>query len=106
MKDAPIVKVGEQYEFSGGQNVPIRDLAGKMKFVGISLIVLGIVQLAVFLFTWDWGSPLNAVFHILIGTWTHRAAAGFRKIVDTKGHDITHLMTSLRNLRSMYTLMY
>jgi hypothetical protein len=38
--------------------------------------------------------------------WTRQAARSFRMIVDTQGHDISHLMNALAVLNRMYTLIH
>jgi hypothetical protein len=43
---------------------------------------------------------------LLIGIWTLNAGKSFRLVVDTKGHDIPHLMNALNSLRKLYTLMF
>jgi hypothetical protein len=43
---------------------------------------------------------------LLIGIWTLNAGKSFRLVVETKGHDIPHLMSALNSLRKLYTLMF
>jgi len=56
-----------------------------------------------------WGIALYAgvtgLFFLLLGVWTRSAAGSFRKIVDTRGSDITNLMNALSSLQSMYGLL-
>jgi hypothetical protein len=52
------------------------------------------------------GGLVNGLIYLLIGMWTRSAAASFQKIVDTRGHDIGHLMDALGSLNRMYTLIY
>jgi hypothetical protein len=57
-----------------------------------------------------WGVVLNCaavgVFYLLMGVWTRTAAGSFKQIVETQGHDISHLMRALGSLHSMYALVY
>jgi hypothetical protein len=57
-----------------------------------------------------WGiaiySAAVAVFFLLLGAWTRSAGDSFRKIVETKGSDVTHLMDALGSLHGMYSLLY
>lgn len=57
-----------------------------------------------------WGVALNTaavgLFYLLIGIWTRSAGGEFQKIVDTAGRDISHLMSALSSLHSMYALVY
>jgi hypothetical protein len=57
-----------------------------------------------------WGIALsnavNGLLYLLIGAWTRSAARSFKKIVDTQGSDISHLMEALASLNKMYSLVY
>src|SRR5207247_1780886 len=57
-----------------------------------------------------WGiaasSALNGLIYLLIGVWTRSAAGSFKKIVETHGSDISHLMEALSSLTKMYSLIY
>jgi len=48
----------------------------------------------------------SGLIFLLIGLWTRSSAAEFRKIVDTAGRDIGHLMSALGSLHKMYSLLY
>jgi hypothetical protein len=48
----------------------------------------------------------SGLIFLMIGLWTRSAAAEFRQIVDTTGHDISHLMHALGALHRMYSLLY
>jgi hypothetical protein len=100
------------YEFTPPQNQNIRRLSRKMKFVGVFYIVgaalFGALGVVAYFFM-----PLAAIVYVvamipelLIGVWTTKAASSFRKIVDTKGHDIPHFMNAVTSLRKLYTLQY
>jgi hypothetical protein len=57
-----------------------------------------------------WGIALNAgvvgLFYLVMGGWTRAAGGSFQKIVDTQGSDVSHLMSALSSLHSMYALVY
>lgn len=57
-----------------------------------------------------WGIAINSgvigLFYLLLGSWTRSAAASFQRIVSTQGRDISHLMSALDALHSMYALVY
>jgi hypothetical protein len=57
-----------------------------------------------------WGiaisNAVNGLLYLLIGVWTRSAAGSFKKIVETQGGDIHHLMEALTSLNKMYTLIY
>jgi hypothetical protein len=46
------------------------------------------------------------LFYLVMGVWTRTAGGSFQKIVDTQGSDISHLMSALSSLHSMYALVY
>jgi hypothetical protein len=48
---------------------------------------------------------VTGLFFLLQGVWMRSSAASFRKIVDTKGNDITNLMNAVGGLKSMYGLL-
>jgi len=114
MREPKSILGGEQYEFTGGQSAPIRDLASKMRFVGAFLFIVGALQCAMILIIGviepaNLGAISNVitgVIYIILGVYTRRAAEGFRKVVSTKGRDITHLMSALRSLRSLYQVQF
>jgi hypothetical protein len=83
-----------------------------MKFVGIFYVIasvlIGLAGLAALFI-----APLIGVLYLilltpqlLIGIWTINAASSFKLVVDTRGHDIPHLMNALTSLRKLYTLMF
>ena len=100
------------YEFTIAQNESIRVLSRRMTFVGIFYVIasvlIGLAGLVALLI-----APLSGVLYIilltpqlLIGIWTINAANSFKLVVDTRGHDIPHLMNALTSLRKLYTLMF
>jgi hypothetical protein len=57
-----------------------------------------------------WGIAINTgvvgLFYLVMGVWTRMAGDSFQKIVQTRGSDISHLMSALSSLHSMYALVY
>ncbi len=98
--------VPKEHEFDISENETISGLSGWMGFVGIVLIVLGILQCIGGLLSLPYGILTlgQGVCLLMIGIWTWRASRSFRMIVTTDGSDITLLMDALRKLRSVYTL--
>lgn len=100
------------YEFTKAQNESIRVLSGRMKFVGIFHVIASVFigfagLVALFI------APLIGVLYLimlapqlLIGIWTINAANSFELVVNTRGHDIPHLINALSSLRRLYTLMF
>jgi hypothetical protein len=102
-----------EYEFTPVENQTIDDLAGKMRFVGLMGLILGVLLLGggvagLALNRGGAGSSVGLVFQgvlsLCVGLWTRSAAAGFQRIVDTQGHDIANLMSALGELRRVYAL--
>lgn len=50
-------------------------------------------------------SGIQAIILLLSGVYVRRASASFRKIVDTEGEDISHLLTALGALRGLFSLL-
>ena len=109
------------YEFNTSQNEIFRDLAKKMHFVGLLLLISGIISLIIgILVTFNLSSLqtedislssgingiLQGVFLLLIGIWTRKAAVSFSSIVKTTNNDIENLMSAMSELRKLYTLQY
>jgi hypothetical protein len=99
---APAAPLG-QYEFTADQNVVIGKLASRMRLAGIIQIVFGALQLVgncgmstgegslKFSST---ASPIYLAL-IVVGALMIAASISFRRIVDTEGRDISHLMEAL-----------
>lgn len=99
----------DSYEFGPKENDLISDLARKMRFVGMILVVVGVLSALsgiVTLNTEGLGHLFSGVIYVVVGSWTRRAAASFRRIVESQGGDIRNLMDALGNLKSVYTLKY
>jgi hypothetical protein len=105
---APVITQTEsvsQYEFTAEQNVTVGDLAAKMRFVGLFLILGGVLE-CLLVFAGHFGGLIAGLVNILLGVWTRSAADSFQQIVTTQGRDITHLMQALGDLLRMYRLQY
>lgn len=104
---------GSEFEFAAAQNDTIRVLASRMKWVGIFLIVWGILLgLGVLSDTHRVTSTpyrivqvlsvVPAVILFMFGVFTYAASQSFAKIVTTTGHDMTNLMEALNALKKLY----
>jgi hypothetical protein len=49
---------------------------------------------------------VTGLIFLLQGIWARSSAASFQKIVDTRGNDITNLMSAVGALRTMYGLVH
>ncbi|MBX9625854.1 MAG: hypothetical protein K2X82_18790 [Gemmataceae bacterium] len=101
-----------EYEFTPGQNEVIDRLARALSWVGIPLIVLGVLYAinsgVHFLKAGtdkNWAelvpaglAVLGAVFFFILSSWLSKAAAAFDRVAHTRGYDVTHLMAGLGNL--------
>ncbi|MGB5593509.1 MAG: hypothetical protein WBM62_05670 [Crocosphaera sp.] len=113
--------ISSNYEFNSSQNEIFKDLAQKMRFVGILLLVGGIFSIIVGLSLIFVGiflqkeeifidsgmsSIIQGILFLLISSWIRKAALGFFQIVKTTNNDIENLMNAISELRKLYTLQY
>jgi hypothetical protein len=115
--ETPPVVIRSEYEFDDAQNRVIDELAMAMVWVRVPLLVVGLLQgiiatgLALRLqrdgahIVGVLGHAMAAVVCFVLSGWLLRAAAAFSRITTTKGRDISHLMTGLRNLGSWFDLL-
>lgn len=95
------------YEFNEEENHVFSSLARRMRFVGLIVTAIGGFSMVAGLSTQISVSQLiAAVVYLLIGIFTVSAATSFRKVVQTQGSDISHLMEALRSLRKVYAILY
>ncbi len=106
----PQAQAGE-YEFSEPQNQVLRELFGAMRFVGIALMVLGLLAGGFGVRKMTAGRTDSAVAMALLavllfftGNWTRSASTSVQRIVSSSGNDITNLMAALMALRRVYSL--
>ena len=99
------------YEFTQLQEHTIASLAKAMRFVGIFMIIAGIVSgvgavIAIVggRFVTSIASAVGAVIDIVLGTYLRSSAASFQSVVDTRGSDIPNLMWALEQLRRFFNL--
>jgi hypothetical protein len=95
-----------QFEFTTAQEHLIRDLAVRMRIVGLFFIAIAIAPVLIELLATRQLRVVNLalLIYLLIGIWTRSAAASFQAVIETKGKDITHVMEALESLKSMYGL--
>ncbi len=110
---APVAPaVSSQYEFSYSETSIIGNLGSKMSFVGLFMLGIGLFFFVSVIIRWMKSSHLEvallllSLLFIVVGIWTHRAGREFRRVADTHGKDISHLMGALGNLLNLYTLLY
>jgi hypothetical protein len=98
------------YEFSTEHNTLFSNLASKLRTVGITFIVLGVLQSFLALINSGTFGILTGVaggvLFAVIGVLMVNAAGSFKLIVDTEGQDIDNLIQALRSLLSMYTIQF
>ncbi|MCU0427516.1 MAG: hypothetical protein MUF71_18025 [Candidatus Kapabacteria bacterium] len=98
------------YEFTPEQNSLFSNLASKLKTVGITFIILGVLQsFLAFANNGTFGiitGVLGGILFAVIGVLMVNAASSFKLIVDTEGQDISNLMQALNSLLSMYTIQF
>jgi hypothetical protein len=102
-----------EFEFTAAQNDTIRVLASRMKWVGVFLIVWGILLgLGVLSDTYRVTravyriaqvlSVIPAVILFTFRVFTYAELQSFAKIVTTTDHDMTNLMEALNVLKKLY----
>ena len=99
------------YEFTQLQEHTIASLAKAMRFVGIFMIIAGIVSgigavIAIVdgRFVTSIASAVGAVIDIVLGLYLTSSAGSFQSVVDTRGADIPNLMSALEQLRRFFNL--
>jgi hypothetical protein len=102
MTETPIE--ADRFEFSEGDNKVFSQLALRMRVVGIALLTWGVLQGPRVFGSGDLGAMVLALGLLATGVWTIMAAHGFRAIVQTQGSDISHLMSALKSVHNLYTL--
>ncbi|MDC0715561.1 hypothetical protein [Nannocystis bainbridge] len=110
----PPTSTPRNYEFSGPENIIIRQLVDAMRFVaaaslavGAFVLILGIAGLVTqgrAAIGPALGDFAEAVVFVLIGLWLQRAVDAFSRVIDTSGDDITHLLDALRELTRVFSL--
>lgn len=97
---------GGPYEFTLAQNETIASLARYMRLAGVALIVFGVVQLvgAFVVARSGWSLFVQGAVSLVLGVLAIGIAGRFRRIVDSRGRDIGHLMDALGGLRVMYAI--
>jgi hypothetical protein len=106
-----------EYEFTEGQNTVLNDLSKGMLWVRVPLYIVGLFQALIavglaFRLHRDgahivgiMGHGLAAIICFLLASWLFRAASAFIRVTTTTGHDITNLMTGIRNLAVWFDLL-
>jgi hypothetical protein len=101
-----------QYEFKPQENKIIGELAGKMHFVGLFLLAIGLLVIAIGVVPMDHrvvfhvGPIISGALTALVGLWTQRASVSLKSVVYTEGNDISHLISALEDLRKLYSLQF
>lgn len=91
------VSQAPQYEFGRHENAVFGDVARWMRVVAV-LSVLG-------LFTpLHFEGALGKMLTLVVSALLWLGARGFRRVVCTEGHDVTHLMEALDRLTTVLTL--
>jgi hypothetical protein len=104
---APVAsRPASEYEFTEADDVLFLGLAWQMNFVGLFALGIGIFVILIGAFLEHAGSILSGALYSVIGIWTHRASVSFRKIAETRGKDISHLLHAIHDLRKLYSLQF
>jgi hypothetical protein len=95
-----------QYEFKPQENKIIGELAGKMHFVGLFWLAVGVLMIGIGISVHDAGPIVSGTLACVIGLWTQRSSVSFKDVVYTEGRDISHLIAALEDLRKLYSLQF
>ena len=95
--------MSDGYEFNDHENSQFSTLASSMKFVGLVIIIMGGLNL-ISIISGNIPGVITGVILIAIGIWTRKAGSSMAEIVNTEGHDISHLMNAITNLGKLYNL--
>ncbi|OJW15695.1 MAG: hypothetical protein BGO49_15755 [Planctomycetales bacterium 71-10] len=101
-----------EYEFNDAEDRIIQDLGSKMSFVGLFMVGMGLCFAVSAIQRWsrvleiEIGLLFLTMLFIVFGIWTHRAGTEFRRVADSRGRDVTHLMAALASLLNCYRLIY
>ena len=106
-----------EYEFNEAENAVLNGLTQGILWVRIPLFIVGLFQALIavglaFRLERDgahiigiMGHALAAIVCFLLASWLLRAAAAFIRVTTTTGHDITNLMTGIRNLAYWFDML-
>jgi hypothetical protein len=98
------------YEFDAAQNATFANLATAMKFVAVAMMILSLVLGAatvVLARSTLAGSAILAPLAVAMGIMAaqqYAAAAHFRRIVATRGNDMSNLMVALEKMVIAYRI--
>ncbi len=96
------------YEFTTAENKAIGELGGQLRLVGILGMVYAIASIVSMLVAIRSTGRINIdvqpFFAFMIAFWFIKAGKSFRLVTETKGNDISHLMTALDYLRYVFGL--
>lgn len=109
MTTVPPVVSTSPYEFTEQQNAIVRQLASRMRVVGIGLVVVAtLMAVRAVAARVDFGTLIWVAAAVLgcTGVWSLRASVELRRVVRTEGADIAHLVNALTEIRKLYDLQY
>lgn len=98
---------GGGYELGSEQRALISSLAWYMRVLGVVLIVLGGFQLTFGLLanrSGNAGPLIQGLLGLIMGGLTAGVASNFRRVVESRGQDISHLMDALSGLKLIYAI--
>lgn len=106
-----------EYEFNEAENAALNELTQGMLWVRLPLFIVGLFQLLIaiglaFRLRQDGAHIIGILSHalaaivcFLLASWLLKAAVAFVRVTTTAGHDITNLMTGIRNLAFWFDML-
>ena len=101
-----------EYEFNEAEDRIIQDLGHRMSFVGLFMVGIGLCFAVSAVQRWtrfleiEVGFLLLTMLFAVFGVWTHRAGREFVQVAESRGRDVSHLMSALSTMLSCYRLVY
>ena len=122
ISDRPTSWTEREYEFTPEQNDLIARLSNAMRWVSVPMLALGALCTVnlIMSIVWlvqtknyqDWHA-IGTILYLLVSTllfmafavWTSRSSFEFWQITETRGQDISHLMSALDGLRKVFSVL-
>lgn len=93
----------DEFEFSETQNVEFRSTAYWMGIAGRAAILLGVLSgLGIISLRVD--LLMQGFLTVIAGVWMLNVAKAFRRVAETTGRDVEHLMVAVVNVKKLYRL--
>jgi hypothetical protein len=102
------------YEFTAEQNKVIKRLTANMFFVGVFVLILGILAGVMDIYYWFSAEKtaiirvffaVVAIVTIMMGLFTLTSSKSFRQVFVSEGNDVDHLMKAIDKLATWFGIL-